>query len=142
MPEITKKSFEDGYFKTGDIGMLKDGFLYYMGRKKEMIKTGGISVYPIDIEKVIKEINGVDEVAVIGVEDSYFGEAVIAVFTGNAKIADIRRVAKEKLSSFQQPLFYDRVDTLPKNSLGKIQKFKLKEKYKNLDLGKRLKGIF
>ncbi|WP_092910529.1 class I adenylate-forming enzyme family protein [Hydrogenimonas thermophila] len=139
--EITHESFEDGYFKTGDLGVLKDGFLYYTGRKKEMIKTGGISVYPMDIEKVIKEVDGVDEVAVIGIEDSYFGEAVIAVFTGTAKIADIRSVAKEKLLSYQQPLFYDRVDALPKNSLGKLQKFKLKEKYKNLDLGRRLKGL-
>ena len=141
LPKITDDSFEDGYFKTGDLGALRDGFLYYAGRKKEMIKTGGISVYPIDIEKVIKEVNGVDEVAVIGIEDSYFGEAIVAVFTGNAKIADIRKVAKKKLSSYQQPLFYDRLDALPKNSLGKLQKFKLKEKYKNLDLGKRLKGI-
>lgn len=141
LPEITSESFKDGYFKTGDLGILKDGFLYYTGRKKEMIKTGGISVYPIDIEKVIKEVDGVDEVAVIGIEDSYFGEAVVAIFTGDAKIADIRKVVKEKLLSYQQPLFYDKVDALPKNSLGKIQKFKLKEQYKNLDLGKRLKGL-
>lgn len=141
LPEITSESFKDGYFKTGDLGILKDGFLYYTGRKKEMIKTGGISVYPIDIEKVIKEVDGVDEVAVIGIEDSYFGEAIVAIFTGDAKIADIRKVVKEKLLSYQQPLFYDKVDALPKNSLGKIQKFKLKEQYKNLDLGKRLKGL-
>lgn len=141
LPAITSESFKDGYFKTGDLGILKDGFLYYTGRKKEMIKTGGISVYPIDIEKVIKEVDGVDEVAVIGIEDSYFGEAVVAIFTGDAKIADIRKVVKEKLLSYQQPLFYDKVDALPKNSLGKIQKFKLKEQYKNLDLGKRLKGL-
>jgi len=139
--EITHDSFEDGYFKTGDLGVLKDGFLYYTGRKKEMIKTGGISVYPMDIEKVIKEVDGVDEVAVIGIEDSYFGEAVIAVFTGSAKIADIRSAAKKRLLSYQQPLFYDKIEELPKNSMGKLQKFKLKERYKNLDLGKRLRGV-
>ncbi len=141
LSEITNETFVDDYFKTGDFGLLQDGFLYYKGRKKEMIKTGGISVYPIDIEKIIKEVEGVDEVAVVGIEDSYFGEAVVAIYTGETKIADIRKEVKAKLISYQQPLFYERVKSLPKNSMGKLQKFKLKEKYKNLDLGRRLKGL-
>ena len=141
LTETTNESFEEDFFKTGDLGVLKNGFLYYYGREKEMIKTGGISVYPMDIEKILKEVEGVNEIAVVGVEDSYFGEAVIAIFTGNAKVSDIRKVAKEKLLSYQQPLYYEKVCTLPKNSMNKLQKFKLKERYANLDLGKRLKGL-
>ena len=141
LPKTTAESFIDGYFKTGDLGKIEDGFLYYKGRKKEMIKTGGISVYPMDIEKAIKEIKGIDEVAVIGIEDSYFGEAIVAVYTGNAKISDIRKEIKRALLPYQQPLFYDKVKSLPKNSMGKLQKFKLKECYKELDLGKRLQGL-
>jgi len=141
LPEITAEAFENGYFKTGDLGRLEDEFLYYVGRKKEMIKTGGISVYPIDIEKVIKEVDGVEEVAVIGVEDSYFGEAIIAVIVGDVNISEVRKRAKANLLPYQVPLFYDKVKSLPKNSLGKLQKFKLKEKYRHLDIGSRLKGI-
>jgi acyl-CoA synthetase (AMP-forming)/AMP-acid ligase II len=140
MPDITKKSFESDYFKTGDLGEIIDGYLYYRGRKKEMIKTGGISVYPIDIERVLREVEGVREVAVVGVEDEYFGEAVIAVVVGEVKKEALIKKAS-KLAPYQRPLFYDIVKELPKNRLGKIQKFKLKEKYKNLKIGKRLKGI-
>lgn len=141
MPQITSDSFLDGYFKTGDLGVLRDGYLYYMGRTKDIIKTGGISIYPIDIERVLKDIDGIDEIAVVGIDDSYFGEAVIAIFKGDAKITDIVKIAKQELLSYQQPLFYDKVDVLPKNGLGKLQKFKLKEKYNHLDLGKKLKGV-
>jgi len=140
MPNITKESFEDDFFKTGDLGEIKEGFLYYKGRKKELIKTGGISVYPMDIEKVLKKVDGVKEVAVIGVEDEYFGEAIIAAVVGDVKKTDLIKTANV-LAPYQRPLFYDIVESLPKNRLGKLQKYKLKEKYKNLQLSKRLKGL-
>ena len=129
------------WFYTGDLGEIKDGYLYYKGRTKELIKTGGISVYPMDIEKVLLEMKGIKEVAVIGVDDSYFGEAIIAVIVGDVKKSEVMRYAQKNLLSYQVPLFYDIVDSLPKNSMGKLQKFKLKEKYNHLDIGKRLKGI-
>jgi acyl-CoA synthetase (AMP-forming)/AMP-acid ligase II len=140
LSKITDKSFDGEFFKTGDLGEIRDGFLYYKGRKKELIKTGGISVYPVDIEKVIKEVKGVEEVAVIGVEDEYFGEIVVAIVVGDVKKSDIIK-ACNRLAPYQRPMFVDIVDSLPKNSMGKLQKFKLKENYKNLQLGKRLKGI-
>ncbi len=141
MPQTTQESFEDGFFKTGDLGEIIDGYLYYKGRKKELIKTGGISVYPIDIEKVLKEVNGVKEVAVVGVRDSYFGEAIIVVVVGDVKKSELMKTANKHLAPYQRPLFYDIVEKLPKNEMGKLQKFKLKEKYKNLNLGERLKCI-
>ena len=141
MPDITKNSFEDSFFKTGDLGEIVDGYLYYKGRIKELIKTGGISVYPIDVEEVLKKVDGVKEVAVIGVEDSYFGEIVVAVIVGDVKKSELIKAANKHLAPYQRPLFYDIVEKLPKNEMGKIQKFKLKEKYKNLNLGERLKCI-
>jgi acyl-CoA synthetase (AMP-forming)/AMP-acid ligase II len=141
MPDTTKESFDGDFFKTGDLGEIVDGYLYYKGRKKDLIKTGGISVYPMDIEKVLKEVNGVTDVAVIGVEDEYFGEVVVAIVTGNVKKDELIKKANNKLATYQRPLFYDISKELPKNSLGKVQKFKLKEKYKNLQIGKRLKGL-
>ena len=140
LPKITQESFEGEFFKTGDLGEIIDGFLYYKGRKKELIKTGGISVYPIDIEEVIKRVSGVKEVAVIGVEDSYFGEVVVAVVVGDVEKKDIIR-ACSVLAPYQRPMYVDIVQSLPKNSMGKIQKFKLKEKYKNLRIGEKIKGL-
>ena len=141
MLEVTKESFEGEFFKTGDLGEIIDGYLYYKGRKKELIKTGGISVYPIDIEKVLKKVDGVKEVAVIGIDDSYFGEIVSAIVVGDVKKIELMKIANKHLASYQRPLFYDIVDELPKNEMGKLQKFKLKEKYKNLNIGERLKCI-
>jgi len=129
------------WFNTGDLGEIKDGYLYYKGRTKELIKTGGISVYPIDIEKVILEIDGVKEVAVVGLDDSYFGEIVAAIIVGNVKKNEVMRYLQKRLLPYQIPLFYDIVDFLPKNHMGKLQKYKLKEKYKHIDIGKRLRGI-
>ena len=139
MPEITKKSFDKEFFKTGDLGEIIDGYLYYKGRKKELIKTGGISVYPIDIEKILKKVKGIKDLAVVGVEDEYFGEAIICVYEGETTVKDLMKAANI-LAPYQRPLLYIK-DKLPKNEMGKIQKFKLKEKYKNLNLGKKLKGI-
>jgi len=141
MPNVTKNSFEDEFFKTGDLGEIIDGYLYYKGRIKDLIKTGGISVYPIDVEEVLKKVDGVKEVAVIGVEDSYFGESVIAVVVGDVKKSELIKAANKHLAPYQRPLFYDIVEKIPKNEMGKVQKFKLKEKYKNLNLGERLKCI-
>jgi long-chain acyl-CoA synthetase len=140
MPKITKEAFEGEYFKTGDLGEIKNGYLFYKGRKKELIKTGGISVYPIDIEREILKVKGIKEVAVIGIEDSYFGEAIIAVVVGDADKKDILKQVKN-LAPYQRPVFYDFVNELPKNALGKLQKFKLKEKYKNLNIGNKILGI-
>ncbi len=129
------------WFHTGDLGEIIDEYLYYKGRTKELIKTGGISVYPIDIEKVLLEIDEIKEVAVIGIDDSYFGEAIVAVIVGNIKKSEVMRYAQKYLLPYQVPLFYDIVDNLPKNSMGKLQKFKLKEKYNHLDISKKLKGL-
>ena len=139
LEEVTKKSFDKEFFKTGDIGEILDNYLYYKGRNKEVIKSGGISIYPIDIEKVLRKVKGVKEVAVIGVEDEYFGEAIVAIIEGDAKKVALLEASK-KLATFQRPLEYI-FDTIPRNEMGKIQKFKLKEKYKSLNLGKKLKGF-
>ena len=139
MKEETNNAFEDNFFKTGDLGEIIDGYLYYKGRKKDIIKSGGITIYPIDIEKELKKVKGVKEVAVIGIEDEYFGEAIVAIIEGEAKKEDLISASKN-LAPYQRPMEYI-FERLPRNEMGKVQKFKLKEKYKNLNLGKKLKGF-
>jgi len=84
MPEKTKEEFtEDGYFKTGDLASCdEDGYISIVGRNKDMIITGGLNVYPREIEECIDKLDGVQESAVIGLSDDDFGEAVTADMTG------------------------------------------------------------
>ena len=128
----TKQSFtEDGFFKTGDIGFLdQDGYLYYKGRINDVIITGGINVYPQDIERVLNSLESVKETAVIGVEDEYFGEIILAVIVAKEgtiiKIPELRKVCLSNLTDYQQPQRYEIVNELPKTALGKVMKNKLK----------------
>ena len=125
---IDKGLDKEGYFHTGDLGYLdEDGYLYYQGRTKELIITGGINVYPSDIESVLNAIDGVQESAVIGVEDEHFGEVVCAIVQIDEKtcINDIKQVCLAKLIDYQQPRVYKIVDEFPRSALGKIMKKEL-----------------
>ena len=146
---LTKKSFHKIYFKTGDLGYLdKNNFLYFVSRKQDVIISGGKNIYPIDIEKELNKIKFIKEAAVIGIKDKYFGEITFAVCVKEKNIKkncqrEIRKILLKKLNSYQIPLGYDFVKSLPKNSLGKVLKNKLRKKYngKKMDLTKNLRKI-
>ena len=128
--QATERSFWDGYFKTGDVGYLdKDGFLYYRGRGKDIIKYGAINLYPVDIENVLLRFKGVRECAVIGMEDKYLGEVPWAAIVAEEKIEkrELRKFCLENLADYETPVDFIFVDAIPKSELGKVQKFKLKD---------------
>ena len=133
MPEMTKVSMtEDGYFKTGDLGKVdKEGYLYYCGRKKELIITGGINVYPQDVEKVVLDIPEVKECAAFPFLDDRLGEIVaLAVVTKEGETLAKRTIqmhCAKKLADFQQPHRIFFLSELPKNAMGKLTKNKLPE---------------
>lgn len=132
MPEIFDSALQDGYFKTGDMGYLdKEGYLYFSGRKKELIITGGINVYPQDIERCVKELNEVCECAAFSYPDERLGEVVaLAITLKEDKKMDIRKVkihCARNLADFQQPHKIFFVNELPKNSMGKLVKSKILE---------------
>ena len=135
MPEKTREEFsDDGWFRTGDIGVFDDdGYLSIVGRAKDLIITGGYNVYPKEIELVIDDLPGVDESAVIGVAHADFGEAVTAVIVprANARLeeANIIRELKSKLAGYKVPKRVYFVDALPRNSMGKVQKNLLRERF-------------
>lgn len=119
--------FVNGYFKTGDLGYLdQDGYLYFTGRKKELIITGGINVYPPDIENCILKLESVSEVAAFSVEDDYFGEivAVMIVLKGGEYLStrDVQKHCMRHLSDYQQPRKIYFSTELPKNEMGKVVK--------------------
>ncbi len=135
MPEKTAEEFTaDGYFRTGDVGRLDaDGYLSIVGRSKDLIISGGYNVYPKEIESVIDDMDGVLESAVIGVPHADFGEAVTAVVVprGGAALAesDIIAALKSKIANFKVPKRVHVVDELPRNTMGKVQKNLLRERF-------------
>lgn len=141
----TKESVIDGYFYTGDLGYLDgNGFLYLSGRKKEIIIVGGTNVYPVDIESVIGEVEGVKECSVIGVEDTYFGEAILAVLVvdqNSFNLKDVKVSCIKNLADYQQPMAFEIVEKLPKNNLGKIMKHELQKMFQGYDATKGLRKL-
>jgi malonyl-CoA/methylmalonyl-CoA synthetase len=135
MPEKTRDEFTgDGFFKTGDMGELLDnGYVRIVGRAKDLIITGGLNVYPKEIEERIDALPGVAESAVIGVPDPDFGEAVTAVVVpkkGEAlNEADLIALLKAEIANFKVPKRVHFVQELPRNAMGKVEKKALRERY-------------
>ncbi|MDR4126003.1 malonate--CoA ligase [Yanghanlia caeni] len=139
MPEKTREEFTaDGWFRTGDLGLFggdgaPDTYLSIVGRSKDLIITGGYNVYPKEIELIIDALPGVNESAVIGVPDPDFGEAVVAVVvpreghTLNA--ADMQATLKTMLANYKVPKRIHFVPELVRNTMGKVQKNVLRERY-------------
>ena len=130
-PDATKEAItDDGWFRTGDIGRVDDeGYIFVEDRLKDMIITGGENVYSIEVERVLAEHPAIAEVAVIGVPDEKWGEAVKAVVAleGEATEADIIAFAREQLAAYKCPKTVDVVDALPRNPTGKILKKDLRQ---------------
>jgi len=138
MPEKTREEFtDDGFFKTGDIGKRDDdGYISIIGRSKDIIITGGLNVYPKEIEEIIDAMPGVVESAVIGVPHPDFGEAVVAVIVrldneAGAALTEAGVISELKgvLANFKVPKRVHFVADLLRNSMGKIQKKVLREQY-------------
>ena len=131
--EETGAALVDGWVRTGDLGRFDaGGDLHYVGRSKEMIKTGGFSVDPLEVENAILELDGVAEVAVVGVEDEHWGEAVVAYFVAapgaGADPAAMLAACKRGIASYKAPKRLVALDALPKNPTGKVEKGKLRER--------------
>lgn len=136
-PDSSERSLWCGYFCTGDIGFLdKDGYLHYRGRIKELIITGGINVYPVDIETVIASFEGVQECAVYASPDEQLGEVVAAaVVPEQGTIIDERRLryhCVQQLADYQLPRKISIVEQLPKNTMGKVVRRKLSQQMESL----------
>ncbi|MDH3351959.1 MAG: malonyl-CoA synthase [Gammaproteobacteria bacterium] len=138
MPEKTAGDFtDDGFFNTGDMGVIDgDGYVSIVGRAKDLVITGGLNVYPKEVELFIDDIPGVKESAVIGVPHADFGEGVVAVVVqdGSAAVsdADIIGACRENLANFKVPKKVVFVDELPRNTMAKVQKQRLRETYEHL----------
>jgi len=134
MPDKTAEELrEDGFFVTGDLGMIDaNGYVTIVGRSKDLIISGGFNVYPKEVEGVIDDLPGVLESAVIGLPDADFGEAVVAVVVardGEIATENLSPALVGKLAKFKLPKRFEFVEELPRNSMGKVQKNVLRDKY-------------
>ncbi len=135
MPEKTAKEFTaDGFFITGDVGCFDSkGYLSIVGRSKDLIISGGYNIYPKELELFIDELPEVNESAVIGVPHPDFGEAVVAVVVRekNAALSETELIAKMKMSiaNFKVPKRIHFIDELPRNTMSKVQKNLLRERF-------------
>jgi len=134
-PAATAAAMWGEYFRTGDLGRMDDeGFLYFLGRIKDIIICGGINIYPKDIEDVVASHPAVRECAAIPLPDAQLGEVVGVVVAFHAPDApaeprDLQRLCMQRLGDFQQPRRFFVVDALPRNAMGKLDKPALRQAY-------------
>jgi long-chain acyl-CoA synthetase len=127
----------DGWLRTGDGGYLDDeGFLFLTDRIKDMVVSGGENVYPVEVEEALSQHPGVAEVAVIGVPDERWGEAVKALVVpapgAELRAEDLIAFARERLAGYKLPRTVDVVETLPRTPSGKVLKRELRDRYRSL----------
>jgi len=133
-PEATAETMRGGWLHTGDLGIMDErGYFYILDRAKDMIISGGENIYSREIEDVIIKHPAVYEVAVIGVPDEKWGEAVKAIVSlregKKATGEEIIDFCKQHLASYKKPKSVDFIEAIPKNPYGKVLKRELREKY-------------
>lgn len=145
-PEETARTLIDGWLRTGDLAREdEEGYFYIVDRSKDMLISGGLNVYPAEIESVISGLPGVTECAVIGVPHEQWGETPVAVLVSKAgELIDVEQVietCREQLADYKQPTYIvTRSDPLPRGMSGKVLKQELRKEYDNPEaLGQRLK---
>ena len=134
-PDATAEAIDElGWFHSGDVGYLDDeDFLFLCDRVKDMVITGGENVYPAEVESILYAHPQIVEVAVIGLPDDKWGEAVTAIVVleegASLDLEELRAFASESLARYKLPSELRIIDLLPRNPAGKVQKFKLKEQF-------------
>lgn len=126
----TAASSHEGWTTVDDLGRVDDdGYLYLAGRDRDMVISGGVNIYPVEIEEALATHPAVQEVAVIGLEDEEWGERVAAVVVGEANIDELDAWVRERVASHKAPRSWFFVDALPRNPTGKVLKRELRERF-------------
>jgi acyl-CoA synthetase (AMP-forming)/AMP-acid ligase II len=129
-PEETAKALRDGWFHSGDLGYLdEDGWLYFVDRKRDVIRRGGENVSSVLVEKVIREHPLVTDVAVLGIPHPVLGQEIKAFVVTSAPVSedDLRTFAAARLAKFQVPRLWEFRASLPKTPTQRVEKYKLRE---------------
>ena len=135
--KATNETLQDGWLHTGDLGWRDaEGYMHIVDRKKDVIISGGVNIYPREVEEVLNLHKGVRETCVIGVPDDKWGESVVAFVVPNGKeevtVETLLSLCKENLASFKKPKEIFIVEELPKSSYGKILKREMKQQHEGV----------
>jgi fatty-acyl-CoA synthase len=134
-PEATAAAIDgEGWFHTGDIGYLdEDGFLFIADRLKDMVITGGENVYPAEVESALYSHPAIAEIAVIGLPDQQWGEAVVAIVSlkpdATLELEELRNFASDRLARYKLPRRLEIIEAMPRNPAGKVLKFQLRARF-------------
>jgi long-chain acyl-CoA synthetase len=131
-PEKTAAAWRDtadGHaFTVGDLGRIdEDGYVFLDGRREDLIISGGVNVYPAEVEQVLGEVPGVEDIAVFGQDDGQWGQRVCAAVVGRVDTDDLRAHARDHLAPAKRPKEYLRLDALPRTPTGKVRRLDLPE---------------
>jgi len=119
----TERAWRGDEFTVGDLGRLDtEGYLFLDGRRDDLVITGGVNVYPAEVEAVLAEAPGVIDAAVFGLPDADWGERVCAAVVGPVTEETLRRLAADRLAPYKRPKTYFRLDDLPRTSTGKLRR--------------------
>ena len=125
-PGATARAWRGDAFTVGDLGRLdEDGYLYLDGRRDDLIISGGVNVYPLEVEQALHDLEGVDEVAVFGLPDERWGQRVCAAVVGAATPEAVQAHARERLAPYKRPKQVFVLDVLPHTATGKIRRLDL-----------------
>lgn len=128
-PEETAKAFSDGWVRSGDLARVdEDGYMYIVDRKKDVIISGGVNIYPKEIEDALLQHEAVFEAAVIGVPHPEWGETVKAIYAVKSPVteSELKSLLEQQLASYKVPRIFEEVGALPRNASGKILKQQLR----------------
>ena len=134
LPDKLPSKMTDGWYRTGDIGHLdKEGYLYIDGRADEMLISGGENIFPQEVEQIYQRYPQINEVAVVGQNDSVWGQVPVAFVVSDRRLSTTKLMnyGYEHLARYKVPQHYIFVSELPKNASGKIRRFMLREKLNN-----------
>lgn len=129
-PTATSETFKEGWLYTGDIGYLdKEGYLYTLDRRKDILISGGENVYPAEIERVILQHSSVEDVGIVGIEDEKWGRVPVAFVKTRASVTEqeLIRFCREHLAGYKIPKRIIWIEELPRNASGKLMRNKLEE---------------
>jgi malonyl-CoA/methylmalonyl-CoA synthetase len=133
-PEATAETFtKDGWFKTGDIAIVEDGYYRIMGRSSvDIIKSGGYKISALEIEEVLRTHEDIDDCAVVGIADDEWGELIVCALVpsnGSVDTASLNAWLRERMAPYKTPRKYLVIDELPRNAMGKVTKNDVKKRF-------------
>lgn len=127
-PERTKSAWRGDSFTVGDLGHLdQDHYLFLSGRRDDLIISGGVNVYPVEVETVFRRLNGVEDIVIFPRDDERWGNRVCAAVVGDISELELRKYASEHLASFKCPKEYHVVPSIPRSALDKVIRSRMSE---------------